>query len=454
VWSRAEGRADPAGLADRLLARINDDLPHATRYWVAYSGGLDSTVLLNLLAAHRARLPAPLAAVHVDHGLQPASARWSQHCRTECERLGVPLQSLSVDARPGRGESPEAAARARRYAAIDTLLTPGAMLLTAHHLDDQAETLLLQLLRGAGVAGLAGMPLLRARGDVAWQARPLLDEPRALLRAWAQDRGLSWVEDPSNALQDADRNYLRHRVMPELLARWPAARESIARSAAHCADALELSSLQAQHDLAAVLGDRPGRLRLTPLRGLSAARRRAVVRHWLDANEAPPLPGRRLNEALDQLLSARADAAVRIAWQGWQLRRFRDVAWLLQGSEAPLPAGPVAWQGEELRLPPGLGLLRRVRRPGGIDPRHWQQGRVTVVYRTPGFACRPAGREGTRGLKAIAQEAGIPPWQRPLLPIVLIDGRPAAVANCCSCEPFGVGPGETGWWVEWLPDQA
>jgi tRNA(Ile)-lysidine synthase len=443
-------RASAAHLVERLRALFQDHLPAPSRYWVAFSGGPDSTVLLHLLAKLRGELPAPLAAVHVDHGLHPDSVAWGRHCEGVCDRLDLPLQSLRVDATPGKGESPEAVARDRRYAAIDAVLEPGSMLLTAHHRDDQAETLLLQLLRGAGVAGLAGMPLLRPWGDK-WQGRPLLDIARADLRTWGERQGLSWIDDPSNAQLTADRNYLRHRIIPDLLLRWPGALESIARSAGHCADAAELAALQAERDLAVAGGAGSRVLHLVPLRQLSAARQRAVLRHWLAAAGAPPLSSRRLSDARHQLLQGRSDADIRIVWRGWQLRRYRDTAWLLADSRLTPPVKPIPWVGDRLELAAGLGTLRRVARAGGIDPQRWHNGRVEVVYRDPGVRCRPAGRQGSRDFKAIMQEAGIPPWQRPIVPIVRIDGQTAAIANCCVCEPFAVGPTSSGWWVEWAP---
>lgn len=448
--SRADPEAGafaPALLLEWLARRS----PPAAHYWVGFSGGLDSTVLLHALAALRGRLSVPLAAIHVDHALQAGSAGWAAHCRRQCEQLGVPLSCLRVDAAPAHGESPEAAARAARYAAIARILGPRAMLLTAHHLDDQAETLLLQLLRGAGVEGLAAMPGLREwRGG--WHARPLLGWRRAALHSWALARQLHWIEDPSNAETRADRNYLRHRVMPLLAARWPAAAEGIARSAALCAEGAQIIVVQAAADLRAIRSTDPSRLRLDGLRGLPLPRGRHVLRLWLREQGAPPLPQRRLDDALQQLRDARTDAAVCIAWGGVELRRFRGEAWLLGARVARAPLRPLDWAEASHALGPGLGSLSRRQGAGGIDPARWARGRVQIAYRHAGLRCRPAGRSGSRPFKKLAQECGIPPWLRAITPIVLIDGEPAAIANCCVCEPFAAAPGELGWIVEWSPD--
>jgi len=446
-------RADPGSTPftpESLLERLTLPSLRPEHYWVGFSGGLDSSVLLHALAELRDHLRAPLAAIHVDHALQTLSAEWAEHCRRQCERLRIPLTRLVVDATPAAGESPEAAARAARYAAIASAIGPRAMLLTAHHLDDQSETLLLQLLRGAGVEGLAAMPAVRPwRGG--WHARPLLGWRRAELRRWALDRGLRWVEDPSNAETRADRNYLRHRIMPVLGARWPAAVENIARSAALCADAAQIVEQQAERDLRPNRGaDR--RLRLAGLARLPLPRARNVLRLWLRELGAQPLPLRRLDEALRQLLDARPDAAVRVTWDGLELRRFRGEAWLLAGSLAGPPVGPLDWTEAARTLGPGLGRLSRRRGAGGIDMRRWASGRVQIGYRHTALRCTPSGRSGSRTFKKLAQECAIPPWLRPITPVVLIDGEPAAIANCCVCAPYAAPPGEDGWIVEWLPD--
>ena len=436
---------------DRVLGLLNDQFPVPDRYWIGYSGGVDSTVLLHLLAALRDRLPAPLAAIHIDHGLQAASADWAQHCRAVCGRLNVPLTVLAVDAVAQRGDSPEAAARAARYAAIAGTVGVREMLLTAHHRDDQAETLLLQLLRGAGVEGLAAMPTVREwqRG---WHARPLLGVRRSAIRAWALANRLQWIDDPSNAETHADRNYLRQRVMPALLSRWPAAVEGMVRSAAHCGAAAEAIHHQSKLALRAALSADGRRLRVDVLRDMPAAEAAYLLRLWIRRQALPALSARRLDDALDQLCHARPDADVRIGWEGVELRRFRDQVWLVPARLPEPPTERVDWLGEEFSLGAGRGRVSRRLAPGGIDPQRWSQGRVQITYRDVGRRYQPAGRAGSRPFKKLAQECGIPPWWRGLTPVVLIDDQPAAIANCCVCEPFAATAGESGWVIEWTPD--
>lgn len=438
-----------AGLdAGRLLAHLQDHFPTPAHYWVGLSGGVDSTVLLHLLAQIRNQLTAPLSAIHIDHRLQAESASWSQHCRRVCDRLGVDCRIVEVDAKPLPGESPEAAARVARYAAIADALGDDAMLMTAHHKDDQAETLLLQLLRGAGVEGLAAMPVVR-RWDNRWHARPLLGFSRRAIHTWAVERRLHWIEDPSNAVDAADRNYLRNKVMPLLGTRWPAVANNIARSAELCAGAAETILGVAEMDLASAMAD-DGTLSLAVLRGLPQARARKLMRVWLRAQQLPALSLARLDDAVAQLCDARADADVKIACGDRLIRRFRDQAHIVDAKPLSLLREPLDWLGDTVVLPAGLGTLRRVRGTGGIDHGMWESGWVQVCFRHADIRCRPAGREGTRSFKKLAQSFDIPPWERERVPIVLIGGEPAALAGFCICEPFAAAKDRDGWHIEWI----
>ncbi len=237
----------PAALLSSILR-----LPRAPHFLVAYSGGMDSHVLLHALAQLRPQLPGiAVRAVHVEHGLHPQSAQWARHCMTVCAQLDIACEVRAVDARAPDGVSPEAAARAARYAALAEAVPCGGILLTAHHQDDQAETLLLQLLRGGGPRGLAGMAPV-SRFGTAWLARPLLEFSHAALRAYAVTQKLQWVDDSSNVETRFDRNYLRHEIMPGLRRRWPSAGVTLGRAAQHCAEAAELLDGLAQADYAAV----------------------------------------------------------------------------------------------------------------------------------------------------------------------------------------------------------
>ncbi len=248
------GRRSPQSALVEHLFRALSVYRDIKRLWVAYSGGRDSHVLLSLLAAIRARLePVELHIVHVNHDLSPNAAKWAQHCAMVCQALKLPYQALNVDATPMVGESQEAAARNARYQALEQLLVAGDALCTAHHQEDQAETLLLQLMRGAGPKGLAAMPESAPLGE-ALLLRPLLGVSRDTLCSYAQTQGLEWIDDESNFDTRFDRNYLRREVMPRLKKRWPAAAQTVSRSAAHCAKASHTLQSVAKVDFDRVQG--------------------------------------------------------------------------------------------------------------------------------------------------------------------------------------------------------
>ncbi|MGP9825899.1 tRNA lysidine(34) synthetase TilS [Ectopseudomonas khazarica] len=396
----------------------------ASAWCVAFSGGLDSSVLLHLLAelARREAVPA-LSAIHVQHGLQPVAAAWPEHCRQFCAALGIPLQVVAVQV--VAQASVEQAARQARYAAFAEHLPPDAVLFSAQHRDDQAETLLFRLLRGAGVRGLAAMPGQRplGRGTL---LRPLLDCSRAELQGYAEAHGLSWIEDPSNADTRFSRNFLRQRVMPLLAERWPQASVALARSAAHLSEAEQLLGELARMDLQAARGEPlfpwlalPS-LELSLVTQLSDARQRNLLRHWL----AP--------------LSRMPDSD---HWAGW--RDLRDAAgdaspvWKLADGELHRADGRLYWLSADWLAPPVLPDPAVVRVQGASElPGNGEvqirgelpAGRWHLRYRLGGESLHLPER-GRRDLKRLLNEWRVPAFVRPRLPLLFDGDELMAVAN-------------------------
>lgn len=434
------------GFDEAALSEVLQRFPRPSGWLIAYSGGLDSSVLLHAMARLRQLSAQALRAIHIHHGLLSHADAWSRHCEVECASLDIPLEvvRLDLDVRPG--ESLEACAREARYAALAERLGPGEMLLTAQHQDDQAETLLLQLLRGAGIEGLAGMPACR-EWQQGWQARPLLDFSRAELRDWALSRGIGWVEDASNRDRRFDRNYLRHEVMPRLLERWPGAHRTLARSAGHLAASLGVLREEARDDLQRCREG--GTLHLDCLGRLSAARRAMVIRAWVRERGHGVPDQRRMQTIERQVMGASADRSPCIAWDDVALRRYRNRLYLTPNPLPAPPPGELAWpEASTLELPAGCGELRLVDDAAGIPRRYWREGRVSVRWPQAGTRCRLAGRTGTRSLKKLCQEWGVPPWERPCLPLIHVDGRLVAIAGHALCEG-APAPGESRLRPEW-----
>ncbi|WP_192035436.1 tRNA lysidine(34) synthetase TilS [Halomonas sp. YLGW01] len=402
-----------------LQPMIDDALaetPPGRRVWVALSGGLDSSLLLTLAARAVHRHPRSLYALHVDHGLQEASCEFVRHCHRLCDRLGVPLfiERVCVDMTTGRGL--EAAAREARYDAFAARLDAGDTLWLAQHRRDQAETWLLAALRGSGVRGLAAMPAVREWAGLCL-VRPLRDLPRARLERAAEALGLCWVEDPSNADEALDRNFLRRRVLPLLESRWPRVEASLGRSATLAGEADALLDELAGQDLRACGGE-PGRLSLPALCALSAPRRRLLIRYACQCLGVPTPPAARL-ATLDEQLNARRDAQVQVAWPGGEARCWREALYL----QCPVPGLPAGWQVEwdgRSALDTPQGRLK-VRLDGGPCR---EEGGYRLRPRQGGETLRLAGR-GRRDLKRLLQEAGLPPWRRQAL-LVVWDGEAVA----------------------------
>jgi len=411
---------------------------NAPAWHVAFSGGLDSTVLLHLLAS-LANIP-PLRAVHVHHGLQTAADAWPEHCQSICDSLGVPLQVIRVQVQPGA--SLERAARDARYQAFAEVLGAGEVMLTGQHRDDQAETLLFRLLRGAGVRGLAAMPARRplAGGHL---VRPLLDASRAELEVYAQEHQLKWIEDPSNADPRFSRNYLRHRVLPVLAERWPQALSSLARSADHLSEAQGLLDELALLDRAAA--DQPSpfpwlplpSLALAPLRELSDARQRNALRHWL--NPLTRLPDSDHWASWHSLRDAKADAQPLWRLADGELHRCGDRIWWLPSSWSTFSDADLSWPDPQKPLElPGNGQLRFIGKAPG--------GPLVIRYRQGGEMIDVPGR-GQRDLKRLLNERGVPGFVRGRLPLLYQGEQLLAVPSLAGLWPM---PSQ-GWQLHWMP---
>ncbi|MBB1472121.1 tRNA lysidine(34) synthetase TilS [Luteimonas sp. MC1782] len=383
---------------------------------VALSGGLDSTVLLHLLAADASIRARGLRAIHVHHGLHADADAWAAHCARACATLDVPLHVARVGVARDAGLGLEAAARAARHAAFAAALGDGEVLALAHHRDDQAETFLLRALRASGPDGLASMRAWRrfARGGL-W--RPLLALPRATLHAYATRHALAWLDDPANTDSVHDRNYLRHQVMPLLRARWPEADAALARCAALSAEASDLLAAGDQRGLHAARdaspttspGD-PG-LSISALLALPAARRARVLRAWIADLALPPLPATGVARITDDLLPARGDSVAAFAWAGAAVHAWRGR--LHAGAQlAPLPADwETGWDGRAPLPLPGGGTLSLLGADGFDAP-------LTAHARRGGERIVLPGRTHSHALKDLLQRDALPPWQRARMPLL------------------------------------
>lgn len=441
-----------SGCAAELAAAIAAGLPRAAGgLVVALSGGADSACLLAAAHAHvRARAgeaAPPLRALHVDHGLQSAAAEFRAACAALAARFAVPLTVLEAPVGLERGESVEAAAREARYAAFAAALAPGECLLTAHHAEDQAETVLLQALRGSGAAGLSGMPRVRRLGR-GFHLRPFLGVPRAALARCAHELSLATVVDPMNLDPRFDRVHLRREVWPLLERRWPGAATALGRVAQHAAGAQGLLDALADDDLGRM---RDGEALSVPrLRTLPPPRRVNALRRFIDERGARPPPSARLIEALRQLLEARADQLPAVCWGEHALRRYRDRVFLTD-ARPPRLQSVHRWsleRSEALELGEGLGRLRLAPSARGLALERLPRT-LEVRARRGGERLRVAPQGRTQSVQHLCQAEGLFPWMRAALPFVHAGGRLVAVGDRWSAAEDCAGPGERGWEILW-----
>jgi len=441
-----------AGLMRQLVACLKRHLKAASeadgvgasrRLCVAYSGGLDSTVLLHLLAAARQSLGFSLTAVHVHHGLSNQADAWVRHCTQVCSALDVPLAIHHVAVQPA-GEGLEAAARAARYRVFCQL--DADFLVLAHHRDDQAETVLLQLLRGASLKGLAAMPEVRPLTEKLLLLRPLLAATRAEIAAGAAELGLAWIDDASNADLRLARNALRQDVIPRLIQHFPHAPKALAQAAAQFTEAaFLLDALADQDGLAAIT--RNG-LAIPALQALPESRARNLLRRFLE-RAGVEIHAEAVREALRQLCSARPDAQVRVEFGHHVLRRYRGWAVV----ESVLPAvdqdatSILIWRGEEHL---DLGAAGRLQfQPVRGEGVQLAPGAVSIRGRQGGERIKPGPGRPRRTLKNLLREAGIPAWQRGAMPLVYLgDSLVWAAGVGADCD-FLAKPDEAGWLISW-----
>ncbi|MDZ7841372.1 MAG: tRNA lysidine(34) synthetase TilS [Gammaproteobacteria bacterium] len=437
---------DPPGIdVARVKFRILDlpGISGASPWYAACSGGLDSTVLLHLLHRIVRDTGIRVVVLHADHGLHECSAAWRRHCEAMCGEWGIEMRSTRLDLDRREGLGPEGAARAARYRWFREAAGEDAWLFTAHHQRDQAETVIERLTRGAGPRGLRGMlPLTRMQGM--HLARPLLNTPYAAIRAYADHHGLTWISDDSNLDPRFTRNYVRGRVLPVLAERWPGIEAALGRTAGVMADAQCVLDETADADLRRcdarpVRGD-PS-VDLPALLAVSPARRRNALRYWVHRETRASLGPERLARVEEAVVRYPAPAGG-LCWPPVDLRLFRDRLYLVRQREAP--GGVTDWDLDRpLRPAPHIELRCSAATGRGLR-RDTAARRVQVAFRRGGEKCRLPGRRHRHTLQQVLQEAGVPPWQRHRIPLVLVDGDIAAIPGVTCCEPWAAAPGEPG----------
>jgi tRNA(Ile)-lysidine synthase len=429
-----------------VLAKVLKSNPFVA---LGLSGGVDSMVLLDILQALSKKLRFKLSAVHVNHQLSPNAEDWAKFCLRWCKARGVPINIVKVNVRGARATGIEAAAREARYRAFGRESADYVAL--AHNLDDQAETMLLQLLRGSGVKGLSAMPELRHHNceSAPHIIRPLLDVPRSEIERYAKLRKLRWIEDESNVNTALDRNFLRHKVFPVIGKRFQAYRETLGRASRHFAEAAALLDELAELDSRTAL--RGGKLKAAALREMAPARARNLLRYYFAQSGLLMPSAKRLDEILQQVAHARVDAKVSVALGELEVRRFKGDVYVCRAHPALDPKFCLRWQGEEKMEISELGGVIALRRTigKGMDYAKLMQEPVTIRVRRGGEKLRPDCKRPRRSLKDLLQESKIAPWERSRLPLLFSGERLVCVPGIGIDCDYQARAGQKGLSVQW-----
>ena len=391
----------------------------------------------------------PLSAIHINHQLQPQSDGWAAQCTKLCSEWQIPILVEKVVVEKS-GHGLESDARAARYRLFEQQLQQGDILLQGHHADDQAETVIMRLMRGSGVRGLAAIPVQRPLGQ-GRVIRPLLACSRQQIIDYARNHNLSWIEDPSNRDLTIERNLIRHEIMPSLETQRNGVKRALVRSAEQLLESAELLDQLAELDLQTVrLASR--QLDCEQLSKLERGRCRNLLRYWITNNGFLAPSSMVIDRIIDEGLFSRADAHPLIGWFGAEVRRYRNRLYLMQRVPTPVSHTPVKWQPQgELQLGEGLGTLKAFESAGkGIRTTLLEGREVTVRWREGGERIRPMGRSGHHSLKNLFQETGLPPWIRENHPLIYIGDELAAIPNLYLATEFAARKDEEGVVFEWV----
>ena len=435
------------------LAAVLQSMPRCRSLLVGFSGGLDSSVLLHGLhqLSEQADFPWSLRALHINHGMQSDAGNWQRHCERSCEELNIDL--AVADVRADFGESlprtdVENAARKVRYQAFENNLQADEALLLAHHLDDQMETLMLRLLRGAGIKGLAGIPVTRPLGQ-GFLYRPLLGFERQQLAEYASAHALRWLQDQSNEDEQFDRNFIRHTLLPSIASRWAGYRDSWSKTATLAAESQGLLAELAAIDLGNMATERHSVIRLEPLLALSNARQRNLLRHWLSEIGVPELGWNRLQQLSNEVLRADAGSGASLHGNGFQIRRYQQKLYALKDVPELDPASELHWdtrQAQAFVLPDNGSLHPRPTTGSGLA--FPQGGGLQIRYRQGGESCQLVGRPN-KSLKKLLQEHEIEPWLRNRMPLLYIEDALVCIPGIGVAEQFAAKADEPAMQINW-----
>lgn len=422
--------------------------PDADKYWIACSGGMDSSVLLHLFYLNSPRLKQPVEVVYVDHRLQQQSKEWGSFCGLLCQQYDFSFSSLEIDEEYKNGFSIEEWAREKRYELLADMMNENDILFTAHHQDDQVETFFLHAFRGSGPRGLVAMPGIRKFSN-GFHARPLLSCTRKELQRYANEHQLSWKTDPSNDNIRYDRNYLRKSVLPVIEERWPAFRITIARLVRHQQEVKSLLDEIADNDLKQAITEKTYVINIDAINDYSNARKKNLIAYWLKKLDMNLPASRHLNQIITDVLDSEPDKAPCVNWHGVEIRRYRNMLYAMNSLLEHDQSIHYVWKINQPFQLSEESLVASSSKGQGILKECIENQTVEIRYRQGGEKIRPENQSMTKSVKQLFQEKGVLPWHRDRIPLIYIDDQLALIPGICVDEKFCAKENEAAWDIRW-----
>ncbi|MBL1142359.1 MAG: tRNA lysidine(34) synthetase TilS [Proteobacteria bacterium] len=430
---------------ESFLSGLNQ-FSNTKKFWIAYSGGMDSSVLLHLFYSNKDKIRQNINVVYVHHGLQEEADDWAQFCKEQCQYYGFSFIKLQITEGCPKGESVEAWAREKRYALISEVMNNNDVLFTAHHQDDQVETFFLQALRGAGPRGLASMPEIRKKSNTLL-VRPLLNYSRNDLKEYAAVNKINWQEDKSNSNHRYDRNYFRHQLAPVIEERWPAYRETISRLIDNQNECRLLLNELAAEDLERAM--HKNSLKLDVVKTLSVTRQKNLIFFWLQELNLKTPGSRNINKIISDIINSAPDKSPCVNWEDVEVRRYRNslyAAKVLEEFEANIE---YKWNPEEVLNISGETLSTISGKGKGISKDKIKNAELVIRFRQGGEKIKPDGFSHTKTVKQLFQERSVLPWLRDRIPLIYIDDKLIAIPGFCIDERYLAAQDDQSWDIVW-----
>jgi tRNA(Ile)-lysidine synthase len=432
---------------DSFLSDLNQ-FSNSKKFWIACSGGMDSSVLLHLFFSNKNKISQDMEVLYVNHGLQEEANDWEEFCEKQSQQYGIPFTQLQVIEVCPKKASVEAWAREKRYSLIEEVIDKNDVLFTAHHKDDQVETFFLQALRGAGPRGLASMPLVKKYAE-ALHARPLLKYSRNELSRYAEENNIIWQEDKSNLELRYDRNYFRHKITPVIEERWPAYRETINRLINHQKESRILLDEVAKDDIKLAQHKNKRSLNLEVIKKLSKERQKNLIFVWLKELNLNSPGSRNIDQIILDIIYSATDKSPCVNWDNVEIRRYKN---LLYASKMMLERDvniEYTWKPENILNILDETLIAKLECGKGVSKLKTENADFVVRYRRGGEKIHPDNLSHSRTVKQLFQEQSVLPWLRDRIPLIYINGELAVIPGFCIDKNYSADKNESSWDICW-----